>query len=81
MGLRGRPGLRAGAVPVADELSPKLRAAVIGIPGQDGYWKVRAEMEYLAAAKELVAHGFTEDETARLLEGLYWTAAECYGGS
>ena len=66
---------------MADELSPTLRAAVIGIPGQDGYWKARAEQEYLAAAKELVAHGFSEERTASLLEGLYWSAAECYGGS
>jgi hypothetical protein len=66
---------------VADELTPTLRAAVIGIPGPDGYWKARAEQEYLAAAKTLVERGFTDEQAASLLEGLYWAAAECYGGN
>lgn len=50
------------------------------IPGPDGFYKYRAEVEYVNAAYKLVSLGLTEQAAVEILEGLYWTTAECFGG-
>lgn len=58
----------------------KFQALVKAIPGPEGFYKYRAEVEYLTTAYMLVQLGLTAQAAVEILEGLYWTTAECYGG-
>ncbi len=57
-----------------------LEEDIAAIAGEDGWWKSGSEAHYLSAAKELVEKGYTEGEAVDFVEGLYWSAAECFGG-
>lgn len=56
-----------------------LKERITELPG-DEWWKSHSEDVYFEAAESLVAHGFSEDEAVELLSGLYFAAADCYGG-
>lgn len=58
----------------------EFQEIVRSVPGPDGFYKYRTEVEYLTAAYRLVQLGLTELEAVDMLTGLYWTTAECYGG-
>jgi hypothetical protein len=58
----------------------KFQALIKSIPGEEGFYKYRAEIEYLTVGYKLLQLGLTEQAAVEILEGLYWTTAECYGG-
>lgn len=61
-------------------MSDRLRRGILEIPGAEGFWKSRAELEYLNAAAKLSSLGWSDNDVIEFLSALYWTAAECYGG-
>ncbi len=50
------------------------------IPDNDEWWSSSSRETYLAAANELVELGWTLQDASGFLSGLYWAAAEEYGG-
>lgn len=61
-------------------LSASLKASIIAIAGDEGFWKSSSEATFLSAGERLVNKGFTEEEVVDLLSDLYYATADCYGG-
>ena len=57
-----------------------LEEAIAAIPGEEGWWKSGSEEHYYKAAEELIEKGFSEAEAVEFLSGLYFSAADCFGG-
>jgi len=44
------------------------------------FWKSENEEKFADALKDLVEHGYSEQEAKEMLEGLYYAVASEYGG-
>jgi len=60
-------------------LTPKQKKFVESIPG-DEWWKTSSQEAYERAYEKLLSVGMDDDSIESLLSGLYWSAADCFGG-
>lgn len=57
-----------------------LQERIDKIPGEQGFWKSATHAAYHSAATQLSAVVMSEDAIVELLNRLYWSTAEEYGG-
>jgi hypothetical protein len=49
------------------------------IPGKQGFWKPETELKFLRLLKDLIAHGYTQEDAVEFLDGVYWCVAGEFG--
>lgn len=57
-----------------------LERLIDRIVREDGWWKESSRDKYLASAEKLEALGLSEDNIFNLLNTLYWSDVNEYGG-
>jgi hypothetical protein len=62
------------------QLSHYLQWWIEEIPGEDGWWNKGAQEEFEQTALMLVSQGIPEETVLALLQRMYWTVANIYGG-
>lgn len=61
-------------------ISKELKAEILAIPGDDGFWKSSSEETFLEMAEFLNEKGLSDGEIEYVLSELYMATADCFGG-
>ena len=58
----------------------EIQSIIRAIPNDGGWWKKEGERTFNDVADKMINKGFSIEETKNILETLYWTVAEQFGG-